>query len=179
MRSFSNSTSLMILAVFGLLFLAGPEASAAPPAPAGPRFATIKPGAAVEFSHRIDGASQVGDVGTAVVTVADSYEGGSLRLTARAGEGLELVSNANLGTISMTGAGKHVVKIRFRVLSEGVHYLSLIAEALEGTDQESFRTVSMRVQIGNAPPKQTDLPLAKDSKGDSIILMPATETTRN
>ena len=175
MRSFLSSPPTMVLAAFGLLFLAGPEASAAPPASAAPRFATIKPGAAVEFSHKIDGARQVGDVGTAVVTVADNYDGGSLRLTAHAGEGLELVSSANLGTISMKGAGTNVVKIRFRVLSEGVHYLSLIAQADEGAGQDSVRTVSMRVQIGNAPPKQTDLPLAKDSKGDTIILMPATE----
>lgn len=179
MRSFPPSVSLVILAAFGLPFLAGHEASAAPPAPAAPRFATIKPGAAVEFSHRIDGARQIGDVGTAIVTVADDYDSGSLRLTARASEGLELVSNENLGTISMAGAGKHVVQIRFRVLSEGLHYLSLIAEAPEGADQKSFRTVSMRVQIGNALAKKTDLPLAKDSNGEPIILMPATETTRN
>ena len=179
MRSFPSSPSRIILAVFGLLVLAGAQASAAPPAHSVPRFATIKPGAALEFSHKIDGARQVGDVGTAVVTVADGYESGSLRLTARAGEGLELISNENLGTISMTGPGTHVVKIRFRVLSEGVHYISLIAQAREGADQDSFRAVSMRVQIGNAPPKQADLPLAKDSKGETIILMPATETIRN
>lgn len=179
MRSFPPSVYLVILVPFCLPFLVGLAASAAPRAPAAPHFATIKPGAAVEFSHRIDGARQIGDIGTAVVTIADDYDSGSLRLTARAGAGLELLSNENLGTISMAGAGKHVVNIRFRVVSEGIHYLSLIAEAPEGPNQKSFRTVSMRVQIGNAPAKKTDLALAKDSKGDPIIVMPAIETTRN
>lgn len=178
MRSFPRSLSLVILAASGLSFAPGMAASAAPPARDAPFYATIKPGAAVEFSHRIDGATKVGDIGTAVVTVAEDYDSGSLRLIAHADEGLELVSGENIATLSMAGAGKKVVNIRFRVLSEGVHYLSLTGEASDRGGQKSFRSTSMRVQIGNAPAKAVNPALAKDGKGQAIILMRATETIR-
>lgn len=163
----------------GSVALAAPPATERPPATENHRHATIKPGAAVEFSHRMQSPTRIGDVGTAVVTVSEGYESGSLRLIARASEGLELVSSENLATLSMAGSRDHVVNVRFRARSEGVHYLSLTGEVSDNAGQKAVRNFSMRVQIGNAPAKAAKPGLAKDGKGAPIILMPATETISN
>lgn len=181
MRNFPGNLSLVTLMTLGATLVLQTAAWGAP-APRGqgtPHHATVKPGAAMAFSHVLNAPARVGDVGTAVVTVSEDYDSGSLRLTARAGEGLELVSSENLTTLAMAGTGKHVVNIRFRALSEGVHYLNLIGEASDSTGQNSSRAFSMRVQIGKATAKAANPALAKDGKGGSIILMPATETIRN
>ena len=143
--------------------------------------ATIKPGAAVSFTHKARSAVQPGENGTLDLTLIEGYPAGNLTLGITGSDGL-VVSTAQSGqSLSMKGADSHQISVTYRAETNGVFYVNVLAktDTLDGVT--SARAYSARVEIGDVTglekPK-TDLPLDTNASGETVIIMEAEETIR-
>lgn len=151
---------------------------AQPAAKAAVFHATVKPGAAVSFSHTDSGALAVGEQGYVEFTVDDAYEGGILTLEAIGGDGLSVFGNSVSATFDMASAGAHVWRVSFRAEQEGVQYLRLRADAAPDDALASSRSYAARIDVGDISAVQSAKvsPLTVTPAGENIVIMEAEET---
>ncbi|MGJ8561388.1 MAG: hypothetical protein ACSHX3_14230 [Litorimonas sp.] len=118
--------------------------------------ATVKPGAALEFSSRIDGDLVVGAYTDIEVTISPDYAAGTLQATATGTEGLDILSsNAQLSHDMATG--RAIWRVAVRPQDDGLHYLNIMA-TVSGlpTDEPTARAFSIAIDPGTKSDARDD-----------------------
>lgn len=139
---------------------------------------TVKTGAAIEFSHKLDAASlQSGGQGRATLIVREAYQEGLLTIAFSATPGVELHASSRAATIALDGADAHEVEIGFTLLAEGANYIDVVAMI----DGAGGRTYSIPLRApGAGPSEKLKLPVeSAAAPSDATIVMPAVETIEN
>ena len=146
----------------------------------GPAISTIKPGAAVSFSHEVSGPISVDGNGYVNLTVNEGYPYGSLELKASADEGLEVSGPGATHTINMADGTTHSWRVDFQGLSDGVHYLNVLATAKPSGDAGEMRSYAVRVEVGDWKTVQAAREAAKSMEmqadGEMAVILEADET---
>ena len=142
-----------------------------------PEFATVKPGAAVAFSHRLPSLIKVGDWVDAELIVREAYRQGTLRVEIRADEGLQVAPASALMRVDMAGRSTHSWPVRFQATADGVYYLHVFAEVEDAGEISNRRSYAIRVPVGDVTVNQK--PAAKMGEtdtGQTVVIMEAEET---
>ncbi len=167
----ANIQRLCIVTAFAGATVAAPGAAAtAHPAP------TIKPGAAVSFSHALRAPVEPNGAGVIELTINEEYETGAIQLVATS-DGLDLATASRSTTISMDGASQHRWDVYFDAPAGGVYYIDFAA-TVEDAGGSATRSYSVAVQVGDqaafAKPQADDVAL--DAAGNAVVIMEAEET---
>ncbi|MEL7482120.1 MAG: hypothetical protein AAGJ29_11220, partial [Pseudomonadota bacterium] len=142
---------------------------------------TVKSGAAVSLKADLREPLVPGDSGAFEVTVREGYREGSLTLTARAGDGLSLLTTGDTATFDTSNGDTHAWTIYFDTETAGRYYIyvSAIAETPGG---RSTREFALPVQVGKASdvtPKSSSVDVVEDAAtGERLVMMQAEETIR-
>lgn len=110
---------------------------------------TIKPGAAITLTHTGPKDLQPGQYGVVTVKVTDSYEAGTLVLTAQPDEGLRLVTETAETTFPLSGNDMHEWELDVTSETSGIYYLNVFATAKLPEGRELLRSYSARVLVGD------------------------------
>jgi hypothetical protein len=113
-------------------------------------FKTVKPGAALQFSHQIDGVLSVGAYTDVVIQVADSYNSGSLSLSASGSEALDVLSSsAEMSRELAPGQAPTTLRVAVRPTHDGVHYLNVMGQVADAEAGSSMsRAYAVRLDLG-------------------------------
>jgi len=147
-----------------------------PAAKLGPAISTIKPGASVTFSHETPAPVQVDGNGYVTLTVNEGYPAGVLTLEASSDDGLEVSGTGASTTLNMADGTTHSWRVDFRGLTDGVHYLNVMATA----DTGETRAYGVRVEVGDWKTAEAALKAAKpmemQADGEMAVILEAEET---
>lgn len=182
MKIFKTSTNLLFLTIIGsnlLAACAAPQAGNASLTSNPESVQTVKPGAAVTFSHTGPKDLQPGQYGKIKIRVTDNYESGTLDLAATPDEGMRLVTETAETSFSMSGDPTHEWELDVTAATRGVYYLNVFASAKLPNGTEMLRSYSAQVLVGDVTEAdmkkslKTNGSLSKDGK---TISMQADET---
>lgn len=140
---------------------------------------TVKPGAAVSFTHTGAKDLQPGQYGKVVINADEEYDSGTLYLTAQPDEGLRLVSETGGTSFSMSAGRTHKWELDVMAASHGVYYLNVFASAKLADGTEYLRSYAVPVLVGDVTQAdirnsmKTNGTLSEDGK---TIAMEAEET---
>lgn len=151
-----------------------------PTAKLGPAISTIKPGAAVSFSHDVSGPVAVEGNGYVTLTINEGYPYGALELKASSDEGLAVLGANAAHTINMADGTTHSWRVDFQGLTDGVHYLNIMATAKPSSDAGETRSYAVRVEVGDwktvEAARQAAKPMELQADGEMAVILEATET---
>jgi plastocyanin len=146
----------------------------------GPAVSTIKPGASVRFSHETSGPVPVDGTGYVTITVNEGYPYGTLELVASANSGLEVRGTSASHVVNMADGTAHSWRVDYQGLTDGVHYLNVMAVAKPTADAGEMRAYAVRVEVGDWKAVQAERDAAKPMEaladGEMAIMMQAEET---
>ncbi len=130
---------------------------------------TIKPGAALQFTHTIQDKVSPGQNGSVQFTMRESYPGGVVRVEANGTEGLEVFGSAVTQSFDMTETGEHVWSVNYRAQGDGLYYLNIVATAEPDNRPAMMRAYSVRLEIGDITqakltPPQADVVTRPDGR---------------
>lgn len=140
--------------------------------------ATVKPGAALQFSSLIDGELVVGAYSDVEITIAPGYDAGLLQATAQGTKGLDvLASSAQLSHDMSTGQA--VWRVTVRPSDDGLHYLNIMATVSGLELQEpTARAFSVVIDPGTKSEPRDDgsKPSIVQSDTENLAIFEAEET---
>lgn len=139
--------------------------------------ATVKPGANVNFTTSLQEPLSPGDVGTLQITVTEGYKSGTMRLTATAGEGLELVTTIDETIFDVSNTDTHTWEVFFDTESAGKFYINLHAR-IETPIGPIARSYSAPIIVGTPAPKTQNTSSLSTTTGERVVTMEAVETIR-
>lgn len=129
---------------------------------------TIKPGAAVSFSHEFDSALVAGQPNAVTITIAHDYADGMLSMQAN-GSGIVEVSSSNTQkTVPLFERNNVDWRIDFTPTGNGVGYINLLASVSHDTGETSSRSYAVRVALGDTAAAKTN--------PDGDVILEAEET---
>ena len=144
-----------------------------------------KPGAAIDFAHDFSGRSTVGATQIVNMKIMDRYPGGTVQISVLPSEGITVFENNSQKSFKMSG-GENDFQIQFQADREGVHRITILAQAVMQNGQTISRSYSMPVYVGDQyrPVKKSvktvdegDRVLQKNGETDGgLIIMDAEET---
>lgn len=142
--------------------------------------ATVKPGAAVEFSHEILAAAAPGSTGTIQITVVEGYDAGTLTLLTTGSEPMSVFGVDTTKTVDMASGGTHSWTVNYNAATDGVYYVNVQASAAPTSGPEMSRAYAARIEVGDIskaekPKSSGDVMITPE--GETIIIMEAQETT--
>ena len=126
---------------------------------------TVKPGAAITISHTGPKDLRPGQYGVVTVKVTDSYEAGTLVLTAQPEEGLRLVTETAETTFPFSGDVAHEWELDVTSETSGVYYLNIFATAKLPEGPEMMRSYAARILIGDV----TEADIRKSMKKNGAL----------
>jgi len=141
-----------------------------------------KPSASIDFQHDFAGSASVGTVETINLKMLDRYAGGTVDVSVKSSDGIELFENPKGQSLKMGGEGNDLT-IQFQPKTEGVHHITVLAVARTTDGQSITRSYAIPVYVGEgfkpakrpAPrPKDPETTVVKASGG--LIIMDAEET---
>jgi len=142
----------------------------------GPSISTIKPGAAVSFSHETSGPVQVGGNGYVTLTINEGYPTGTLSLLASSDDGLDVAGTSASTTLNASDGTTHSWRVDFRGEADGVHYLNVMAMA----DTGERRSYAIPIQVGDwksvEDARKAAKPMQEQADGEMAIILEAQET---
>ncbi|MEL7031194.1 MAG: hypothetical protein AAGL97_12615 [Pseudomonadota bacterium] len=151
-----------------------------PTAKLGPAISTIKPGAAVSFSHEVSGPIAVEGNGYVTLTINEGYPYGALELKASSDEGLAVLGPNATHTINMADGTTHTWRVDFQGLTDGVHYLNIMATAKPSSDAGEMRSYAVRVEVGDwksvEAAREAEKPMEMQADGEMAVILEADET---
>lgn len=140
--------------------------------------ATVKPGAALQFTSRVDGELVAGTYTDIVVTISPTYEDGLLQATATGTDGLDILSSHTQLSHDMA-TGPAVWRIAVRPNDDGLHYLNIMATVSSLPSAEpTARAFSIAVDPGSkskAPDESTKANIIQ-SGSENLAVFEAEET---
>lgn len=136
-----------------------------------------KPGASVDFSHDYSGASKSGQTEVVTFMLSEPHDSGTLSLTARADEGLEIYSDVSNLSFDMASGREHRLDVQVGTPIAGTHYLSFTAATDTGSGQRMMRSFSVAFNVdgGAAALKTQQAPKGTRVSG-GLVIMDAEET---
>ena len=142
-------------------------------------FSTVKPGAAVSFSHSLRASVEPGGDGVLQLTIRENYASGAMRLEASS-EGLELAGASRSKTLSMDSGDAHNWDLYFDAPADGVYYIDIAAAVDDGNGNISTRSYSAAIQVGDdASVAKTSADVIRDAAGVPVVVMEAEETVED
>lgn len=141
---------------------------------------TEKTGAALEFSHQQSGAADARR-GSIAFAIREGYEGGLLRVSARASAGLELSPAAPAATFPLDGAAPLRWDVFYSAAADGIYYVDLVASVEQDGETVAVSTHSARVKIGaaEAPAAKANGEVTTTPDGEAVVSMPAEENDKD
>jgi hypothetical protein len=140
--------------------------------------ATVKPGAAVQFSSQIDGPLIVGAYTDIEIAISHAYEAGILQATATGTDGLDVLSsNAQLSHDMATG--RALWRVAVRPNDDGLHYLNIMATVTDLSGHEpTARAFSIAVDPGSKSEPRDDgmKPMIVQDGSENLAVLDAEET---
>lgn len=110
---------------------------------------TVKPGAALGFSHTVDGDLSVGSYSDVLIRIDEGYEAGRLTVLATGSASLDVLASSNRLSRDLSAEAATPWRIAVRPGHDGLHYLTLQAEVTDGASgQTSARVQSIRLDLG-------------------------------
>jgi G3E family GTPase len=143
-------------------------------------YQTVKPGAAVSFSHKADGKFEVGRFTDVVVTLNHSYTDGTIRLQARGTDGVEVLSASASHTVDASVPSSSQWRLSVRPTSGGTQFVSILAEA-DATPRSSgdMRAYQIRIELGGESTKTTpDMGTMQQTQSGPVMSLQAVETIK-
>jgi hypothetical protein len=106
---------------------------------------TVKPGAALTFTHEFDGEFQVGAYSDVIISFDDQYRSGQVKLIASGSDSLDVLSSTARKTMSV-GSGEDW-RVAVKPHHDGVHYLNIIGQ-VDSNGLSAVRTHAIRIDLG-------------------------------
>ena len=144
--------------------------------------ATVKPGAALQFAHSVEGTLSVGAYSDVALTVIHDYDAGALTLEASGSDSLDILSSTARMSAPLSSSQAPVQwTVAVRPTHDGVHYLNLRGQVTDAaTGLSSTRVHAVRLDLGG---KTVDVSSAKSEvvmQGDQpVAVFDAVETIRD
>lgn len=120
---------------------------------------TIKPGAAVAFSHNFRSPPKVGVYSVVEISMTDYYDDGILRARAMGDEGLEVFGAPATFSYALDGPAPGVWDVSVKPLAEGVHYLNITVQVEKNGVAGPARAHSVRIDVGDAAANKSKAPV--------------------
>ena len=136
---------------------------------------TVKPGAAVEFGHKVEGQFSVGQFSDIIVTAMGDNQ--ALNLSAQGTENLDV---GTITALSFDEGEAPSWRISVRPKTDGVHYLNLFGIAKSGErNLENARVQSIRIDLGgrSADLNEAQKPTVIESENGAVAVFEAEETS--
>lgn len=142
-------------------------------------FAYQKPGASVRFRHDFDGQLEPGQSETVSLLFSEAYDAGSLSLSFSADAGLEY-RLLQTPVFDLQSTAEHGLTIDLSAQNPGRYYLRIFAEVMLPQGQPDRRVFGLAVDVGNEGDKTEEEgeAMAKDFRGEELILLPARENRK-
>lgn len=138
-----------------------------------------KPGASVQFSHKLRAPASAGTTGTIDFTVSENYDAGGLWLQATGDNGLNIVSGAGPNRYDMYSISTHQWSVAFSAANDGVYYVNVLATVEPDGQPKSSRAYAVRVEVGDVSgittSSQKNGQLSQSPDGDPEIILEADE----
>ena len=143
-----------------------------------PPISTVKPGAAVTFSHADVKSIEVGENSAVTITVNEGYPSGTLTLEATGGAGLDVFGATRVLEVAMADVTTHTWRVDFQPQSDGVHYVNVLATARPEPGVFETRAYAVRVNAGSWASAQTQKATPTEMLEDDTpaIMLKADET---
>ena len=164
------------------LFAAGcaqPSATSSSVAENETRVSAGKPGASVQFTHKLRAPVSAGETGTIDFTVTENYDGGGLWLEATGDAGLNVLSGGASSRYEMYSVSKHNWSVSFSADNDGIYYLNVLATVEPDGGSKSSRAYAVRIPVGDVSSVASDKPngeLSQSPEGDPVVILEAEET---
>lgn len=146
----------------------------------GPVVQTVKPGASVTISSDITQGLNAGDTGFASITLNEGYPYGTLNVVATGGDGLTVTGGEASVQFDMSDRTAHTWRVDFETLTDGVHYLNLVATADVEAGFSQSRAHAIRIEVGDWKAIQVEREAAKSMAtmptGEMAVMLEAEET---
>ena len=117
---------------------------------------TIKPGAALAFSHKFRSPPRTGIYSVVEITIKDDYDDGVMRATAIGDDGLEVFGAPAAFSYAMAGPAPGVWDVSVKPLADGVHYLKINAQVEKDGVPGPARAYAVRIEVGDAASEKAD-----------------------
>lgn len=140
--------------------------------------ATIKPGAALGFTAKIDGELQVGAYSDVVIIISPGYNTGTLTAEATGTDGLTILASSTRLSHEVAD-GPAVWHVTVQPNDDGLHYLNIVATVSGlGSGERAARAFSFAIDPGaKSPPRKTANKAKVIQSGEqSLAIMDAEET---
>lgn len=145
-----------------------------------PPIATVKPGASVTFSHSDVKPVQIGENGAVVITVNEGYPSGIMTLQASAQNGLAVFGASTTLRADMADKTTHEWRVDFQGETDGVHYISVVAEVAPKGGVVETRAYAVRIEVGDWQAAQAKISAETVTEmmpsGESAVILDAQET---
>jgi len=139
-----------------------------------------KPGAAVTFTHTYKGHTELGVTDTFQVVMSERYESGTMSVSIRADEGLDVSADTLQAEFPMENSDNQVIDISVSAQASGKYYVNLLATVDDGTGQTMRRNYAIAIIVGDASAKPSPASgIEETESGEKIIIMPAQETIKD
>lgn len=138
-----------------------------------------KPGASVQFSHKLRAPVSAGTAGTIDFTVSEEYGAGALWLQATGDNGLKILSGNAPVRYEMYSVSTHNWSVSFSADNDGVYYLNVLATVEPEGQSKSSRAHAVRIEIGDVSQittKAKNGEVSQSPDGDPVIILDAEET---
>lgn len=141
--------------------------------------ATVKPGAAISFSHTFEGPLTVGQEGQVMLTISEAYISGVMNVEVIVDDGLSVFGSSASKILQLSGGPDHTWPITFSAVQNGVQYLRVRAVADIDGQPSSARSYAVRIDVGDTSDAsaQKAKSTTKMPDGEAVIMMEAEETS--
>lgn len=138
-----------------------------------------KPGASVEFTHKLRAPVSAGAAGTIDFTISENYEAGALWLQATGDNGLTIISGGKPARYEMYSTSSHRWTVTFSVANDGVYYVNVLATVEPDGLSKSTRAYAVRIEVGDVSGITTSAKngeVSQSPDGEAVIILEAEET---
>jgi hypothetical protein len=141
--------------------------------------ATVKPGAAITFSHSFEGPLIAGEQGQVMLTISEAYTSGVVNVDVIVDEGLSVFGSSLSKTVQLSGGPDHTWPITFSAVQNGVQYLRVRAVTEIDGQPSSARSYAVRIDVGGSSDTSVQKATASTMMpdGNAVIMLEAEETT--
>ena len=127
---------------------------------------TVKSGAALEFSHRMQTPIRANASNSVTIIMSHSYAGQSAVITASADNSLKLAAKEII--MPLVKGQKAMWTIPFTASADGLYYINIIAKVTGADGNMQARAYAIRVEVGqqvqNKKPTPREIILPADEK---------------
>jgi hypothetical protein len=108
---------------------------------------TVKTGAALDFSHRMQASIKENSSNSVTLNIAHSYSGENLLLTASSDDGLKLAAKST--NMSLAKGQNATWTIPFTTTTNGLYYINIMGTVKGADGNTQFRAYAVRVEVGD------------------------------